>query len=490
MRSLVLFVLLVPALAMAEPGPAVLLGAKGPAPAGPVATTLYINRCKGGCTITGGASDDASAMTSSIPCNGTATCGGGGCSCSGGTGGTFTIHEFTNDQGMTGTAADADWAALMQCIKEVYSPYGVKVTDVMPVNTSFNMGIAAGVPEDIGYSSNQIGGIAHTPRDCSPTNNQISFSFSNIYHGGDRINTMCYVVSQETGHAYGLEHEYEFVQDHSSACTDPMSYRQDCGGQRFFRNKAATCGENATRPCVCGGVQNSHQRVLAAAGPGTPITKPPTVSVASPTGGPVQNGEVVTAIAGAQRGIARLELWLNNWKWMEVPGVGWTGTGQPNPASYQLKFPANVPDGVIDLQVKAFDDIEVETDTAVIHVQKGQPCADASACAMGQKCDQGKCFWDPPTGMLGDSCTYNEFCTSNICAGTADKQICTQDCLVGATDACPMGYDCIMTNGVNGVCFTSTPPAGCCSTTDSTPWAPISLSAIALGLVLRRRRSR
>ena len=493
LRALLLLLLLVPALASAEPGPAVLLNDRVQPRAEPavVAKVLYLNRCAGGCTVHGAATDDATTQTSSLPCNGGATCGNGGCSCPGFGSGTFAVHEFTNDAGQAGSAADADWAAVVQCVKEVYSPYGVQITDQLPTNgISYNEAIVAGVPEDIGYTSSQVGGIAHVSPDCSPQNDIMSFSFANLYHGQQRVNTICYVAAQETAHSYGLDHEYVFL-DGTSACKDPMSYRGDCGGQRFFRNAPAKCGEFAPRTCNCGGTQNSHLRILAAAGPGTPITRPPTVSVTSPTAGAaVSNGVAVQVLAGAQRGVANVELWLNGYKWAEVPGAPWGSSGQADPSSYQLAFPASVPDGVIDIQIKAYDDIPVETDAPIVTVTKGAPCTTADACAKGQKCDAGKCYWDPPSGMLGDACTYPQFCTSGICSGTPDKQICTEACLVGASDTCEMGYDCIMTDGVNGVCFPSQPAGGCCSASGGAMWANAGLSAIALGLVVRRRRRR
>ena len=49
----------------------------------------------------------------------------------------------------------------MQCVREVYSPYDVTVSDTLPGNTiSHTQGVVAGRPENIGYSSNAIAGIA------------------------------------------------------------------------------------------------------------------------------------------------------------------------------------------------------------------------------------------------------------------------------------------------------------------------------------------
>src|SRR5436190_5006250 len=166
-----------------------------------VSPILYLNRCTGGCTVRGGF-DDARANTSSIPCEGTVQCGGGGCMCNGTNTGSFLIGEFQNAAGQTGTAADAEWAEVMQCVREVYSPYNIMVTDTLPPGgLSHNQGIVAGRPSEIGYGNAGIGGIAPGTPGCDPRDNVISFTFSNIYGGNGRVLNICAVVAQETAHA-------------------------------------------------------------------------------------------------------------------------------------------------------------------------------------------------------------------------------------------------------------------------------------------------
>ena len=54
----------------------------------------------------------------------------------------------------------------------------------------------------------------------------------------NRVWGVCWIIAQESAHAYGLpDHEYEFVDYNESTCSDPMTYRPDCGGQKFFRNR-------------------------------------------------------------------------------------------------------------------------------------------------------------------------------------------------------------------------------------------------------------
>ena len=201
---------------------------------------IYLNRCVGGCVVNSGA-DDASAMTSSIP-----------------TPGAHTITEFENEMGQSGTAADAAWNAILTCMQEVYSPFDVTVSDQLPTNgVSFTMGIVAGNPGEIGLP-NSVLGIGIVYPDCSPSDNIIAFSFANHEFGSGLARTYetCWTVAQETAHSFGLDHEFVFT-DGNSACSDPMTYRTDCGGEKFFRNKPAQCGEDVARTCKCGGTQNS-----------------------------------------------------------------------------------------------------------------------------------------------------------------------------------------------------------------------------------------
>jgi hypothetical protein len=316
-----------------------------------------------------------------------------------------------------------------------------------------------------------------------------AFSFANHEPQDDRIYRICWTAAQETAHHFGLDHEYQFA-DGTSACNDPMTYREDCGGQKFFRNKGALCGEDTVRACSCPGNQNSHAKILGIFGPGTPITTPPNISVLLPANGStIGPSTVVQAMGDAQRGIAKVELYLNNHLWGQAPGAAFGALGQP-PSVYALTIPSNVPNSVIDIQVKAYDDINVATTSSTVTVTKGAACTDATSCLKGQKCDQGKCFWDPPTGQLGDTCTYNEFCVSGVCQGTSDKQICTTTCIPGVSDSCMTGYQCVATSESAGICFPPDSGGGCCSVEHEPRaiWVQFGLAGLVLGLVFRRRR--
>jgi hypothetical protein len=447
-----------------------------------VSNVLYLNRCKGGCMVTGGGINDARQHISTYIAAGP-----------------HTVSEFKNNAGQTGAAADAEWNMLVQCMKEIYSPFDIVVTDVAPLPSAGNWteAIIAGQSEDVGLSQ-QIAGVAPAHTSCEPNDNALSYTFSNNgYYLNfptvqDRVNELCATAGQESAHHYGLDHAYEYF-DGQSACNDPMTYRTDCGGQRFFRNKAAKCGEDMVRMCFCGGLQNSHSKILGVfgEGPNKTLIPAPTVMVNAPAAGTmVQEMQVVAFQAFSKRGIEKGELILNGYKWAEVKGNGFTGNGQTN-INYSIRLPAGVPNGVIDVQVRAYDDLGVMTESQTVRVQKGAKCANADTCAKGQKCDgEGRCLWDPPTGKLGDTCDYQQFCESNICVQTEAGGYCSQDCIIGVMDSCPMEFECVAA-GAGGACLPKESGGGClgCSAGGrDAMWLHAGLSMFVLALVVRRRR--
>jgi hypothetical protein len=434
--------------------------------------TIYLNKCTGGCTVKPGSTDartDTTALASMQA--------------------SFTEYAWQ----------PGEWTQVVQCVREVYSPFAVNVTDVRP-NTEYSEAIVAGRPQDIGLPTG-VGGVGPGSRDCSPMTNQVAFAFAETAvndfaqeDNNNRVWGICWVISQEIAHAYGLpDHEIAFT-DGESACSDPMTYLANCGGQKFFRNRTASCGDFAAKPCSCASVVNSHLKLTSVFGPGTSLVAAPTVTLDSPaSGASVAKGFVTAPTAFSRRGVKHLDLFLNGHRWASAPGAKFSLSGQLK-TTYALTAPANVPDGVIDVMVKAYDDLEIETDSSTVTVTKGAACATAATCLTGQKCEAGKCFWDPPTGVLGDVCTFNEFCTTGMCQASDIGQYCTQACVVGSTDGCPPSFDCVATSETGGVCLPqSTSSGGCCSVehgSRNAPWAPLGLGAVALGLVLRRRRAR
>jgi len=498
---------------------------------------LYLNRCLGGCNIMSGA-DDARTNTAAVVPSGA-----------------YVLPEFTNQFGQNRTAsplgtcikadlstvsptttcamdsdctaaggagaicdtADYEWGLVVSCVKDVYSPFNLMVvadgaTSGRPQGgLSYTMNVVGGVPQDVGLPDG-IGGVAGFLQCHGPMDNFVSFSFEHVWNPpftrglADRIDEICATASQETAHAFGLDHEFSFV-DGTSACNDAMSY--DHCGRQYFRNKEAMCGafgdgaQMPPRPCLCGGTQNSHAKILDVFGPGTSTVPDPTAMITFPTDGATVQTSWNTAVsAGGGRGVFAVELWLNGYKWQAKPGSAFNPPdGQQNPSTYSLVAPADVPDGAIKIVAKAFDDLGGEGDSTVT-VHKGAACtadADCDAQQRGMKCNTGAatnevasggCYWDAPTGAYGDKCTYNQFCLSGLCQGAAGDQICTTTCVMGVADSCMPGYECDAASDGKSYCFKAAGDGGgCCSASGAgAVWAHGGLGLLVLGLVMRRRR--
>jgi hypothetical protein len=436
------------------------------------AHVIVLERCRGGCTLPKSTSNNAQGMQSTIPQGA----------------GPFTIGEFANGMGDIGAAADAEWAQVLACVQEVYSDFDITVRDTKPTDSTYHLAVVAGLPSQAGLG-NDILGIAPLAGDCSPQDNVISFSFANAHPQGGRVANLCWTVAQESAHAFGLDHEFQF-KDGSSTCSDPMTYRMDCGGQRFFRNKKATCGEFAARACKCGSSQNSYAQLLAIFGKGTTRVAPPTSTIVFPVSGTLSLG-AVQAMAGSQRGVDRVEVLLNNNVWATSKGLPFGPAGQMNPGNYTISMPQTVPQSILDIVVRAYDDVGVFTDSPPVTVTNGAACTSAAGCAPYQKCEEGRCFWDPPTGQAGDSCEYAQFCTSNNCVETSDGKYCTEPCdLEEGAPACPNDLACVEASPDNGLCL-PTSDGGCCSTGgDRQNPAPFAGLALVVAACIMRRRGR
>ncbi len=429
---------------------------------------IFVNPCRGGCTFTKSTPGSSDAFGNQTWLGDAPV------------GSSISISEFAHSQQV--------WDETIACIREVYSPYGVEVVDVDPGPIPHHEAVLAGRASELPIGG-ALGVAPLGGGQCEPANNVISFSFANN-HGPSATMTvaqrMCWTVAQESAHSYGLDHEFD--------CSDPLTYIDGCG-QKFFRNKAIRCGRGRVEECICGGAtQNSHARLTAALGVGT-LPPPPTLTVSAPiNNSTVQPGFSVIATAIDRRGVARVEVSINGWRWSVVEGV----FGKTTP--YLVAIPAGVPDGIMELDVRACNDLDVCA-TQRVTVTRGLPCASAEACAVGQRCDAGRCFWDPPTGVIGDACTYAQACVSEVCADIGSGDLaCTENCFGGPNDQCPVGFECSGATGQQGVCAPPPEPGGCCAVTGaggSGDGAGTTAVAVNLGLgaliglvAIRRRRRR
>jgi len=423
-----------------------------------VSPLIYVNGCWSGCTFTKSSTSDAISDLTII----------GGVS----QGTSMTLSPFGYSQNV--------WDLTIACIREVYSPYNVQVITDDPGAVPHHEAVMAGRGSEMSLPQGVLGIAPLDATTCEPKDNVISFAFAND-HGGltdeDKAINLCWTVAQESAHAYGLDHEFD--------CRDPMTYIPGCG-QKFFRNELIHCGRNVEEQCICGGaLQNSHARLLGGHGAGTPPA-PPTVSIAYPTDGAIITGSTSVLVnATDRRGIGKVELYVNDWLWNQQ-------VGRPSATTYQLPIPAQVPDGIMDLRVRACNDLDVCAE-AEITVTRGSPCSSADACLTGQKCDSGRCYWDPPTAQIGDACTYPQMCVSTVCSPlSSGDSICSEECYGGPNDSCPDPFVCSADPGLQGVCI---PPeeGGCCSTSRTSTdrlAVNLGLAGIIGLLVIRRRRRR
>jgi MYXO-CTERM domain-containing protein len=348
-------------------------------------------------------------------------------------------------------------------------------------------------------------GIA--PIACTPQDNAIAFAFAN-YHPGfgqDRVLDICETAAQQTGGVWGLDFEYAYVadglagSDGSSACNDPMSFRLDCGGEKFYRDRVANTGFSSEEPGTCRATQNSYQMLLALFGPGSP-TVVPTASITYPvTGAALDANFPVDVSAGSKRGVWTLNLLLNGYPWSMQIGAPFGADGQQNPSSYTFEAPSSLPMGAYDVVVQACDDVGICAGSAPVTVTYGASCTSDATCAEGQHCNTtsadnglappGGCYWDAPIGELGQSCTYPQFCKTGLCDGTEHDRICTEACTL-SSNTCPGDLQCLPNGGsesTTGICFKQT-RTGCSTRSSDATWALGSLSALALALSRRRRR--
>jgi hypothetical protein len=190
--------------------------------------------------------------------------------------------------------------------------------------------------------------------------------------------------------------------------------------------------------------------------------------------------------ASAERGITTIQYVLNGHQWAQIPGAPFGPTGQPA-SDYAFELPAELPDGVIDIEVFAHDDLETNG-MAKITVTKGAPCVSADTCLKGQVCEDGRCFWNPPVGEVGDACTFAEFCISGRCDTNGGKSFCTQDCHPDVPGVCPdKSLECVEVTPTNGYCW-PIDTGGCCSAGGRSPWSALVLAFATLVWLRARPR--
>ena len=403
---------------------------------------IFIHKCPvGGCVINPG-NEDSRTDRSSIP------------------NAQVTLDMFKQ--------SDEVWNRMLTCVKATFAPFDVTITDVDPGNVPHFENIVGGRGTQLSPDLSNAGGVS--PFTCGEIPNAISFTFD-VY--GPDPDQLCWTVSQEVAHSFGLDHEYN--------ASDPLTYLNGGPSMKRFQATDSACGEYTARSCdvKCPGrgpTQNSYQRLLAFFGTGTVI--PPTVKIKLPADGKkVTPGFRINATAMDDVGVDHLELWID--------GMDTGATSDTVP--YLLSAPLDLSEGEHTAEVIAYD-VQSAVANASITVDVGPPCTQSSGCSGTDACVLGVCLPGPDQpGGLGRTCNANTECLSNRCVSDATgDSACVESCAVGQDSTCPEEFSCIEDGAGGGVCW-HTGGGGCCDA-GSGPGGPALLGLGLLALVGRRRR--
>ena len=154
---------------------------------------------------------------------------------------------------------DDSWQATVDCMREIYAPFDVTITDEDPGDVPHIEAVFGGSPADVGLPEN-VAGVSPFTTDCAVIENSIVFAFTEVLPNDSR--TVCEVMAQEVAHSFGLDHEM--------LPEDPMTYLPYLG-ERTFQNTMASCGEYGDRMCgingnVCRFQQNSFKLLTSRLG--------------------------------------------------------------------------------------------------------------------------------------------------------------------------------------------------------------------------------
>lgn len=199
------------------------------------------------------------------------------------------------------------WTATVACMKELFAPFDVTITETDPGSTVAHMeAVFGGSPGQLGMP-NGVAGVSPFTTDCSVIENSIVFTFTNVIPADARL--ACEIMAQEVAHSYGLDHEL--------LASDPMTYL-DYTGNRSFKNQTASCGEDVTRPCgingsTCRANQNSVALLTERLGAKTGDAVAPTGSITSPSvGATVPPGFSIYVNATDNVAVASAKLFVDN----------------------------------------------------------------------------------------------------------------------------------------------------------------------------------
>lgn len=202
------------------------------------------------------------------------------------------------------TATPAVWNDTVQCLRDLFAPFAVKIVTEDPGNVPHIEAVFGGSGTLLGLPKGIVG-ISPFNSTCTTIENSIVFTFTDDLPANAR--TVCEVMAQEIAHSYGLDHEM--------LASDPMSYLP-YKGNRWFQDETAACGEKAARPCgingsTCRAQQNSVQLLGERLGVADPQL--PTGELMSPANGELVGSDFDIDVSASDNiGVASVEFFIDD----------------------------------------------------------------------------------------------------------------------------------------------------------------------------------
>ncbi|HEY4181510.1 MAG TPA: Ig-like domain-containing protein [Kofleriaceae bacterium] len=355
---------------------------------------------------------------------------------------------------MPATTSGFNWPLILQCVKDHYVPFNVRIVESRPTTGTYEQAVVGGDGSQMGFpASSGILGIAGSRNLCAVNETGIAFCFSEPHKSiPSPDDELCATIAHEVGHLLALEHE---IKD-----TDLMSYVPvSVSHTKGFQDFDSQCGTDASTVMQCrcsAATTNSAQRLDTFVGPRQMESVKPTLTINSPSSGAtVAPSFTLTATASDDKAMA------------DVRVLGSTAAGN------------NVELGNAEQQTDG--KWKVEVDGLLIG---SQPITIIARDEAGNETTQMLTV-TVKKAALGEDCSANSSCEANLCAQLDGNMFCTQTC--GTGNACPGGFECTAA-GTQSVC-TPTGGGGCCQSAGPGD-AVTSLLVLGFGAVIARRRKR